>query len=286
MADFELDDAQEGQESKPKAKPKPKPKKSGGGGGGGSPVTIIAFAVALASLGLAVFMFMQFQSMKSKLLADTGDNPPGTPAEAATAEGGEEGGESTAVQAVREEPENIVYHLGEFTGNTSDGRFAKMDISLQIQSYYNAEDWAVYESQMEVYREKLKFYQEYEMGKIDAEGKPIGDHAYLPTGMVHASYRPTGPVPAQHGGAPAAEPPTMPEEPARPMSRMERELQRQDAMIRTVVIEQINTHTAAQIISPSGKEEFKQALINAINKTVEAHIGVVKDVYFSQLVTT
>jgi flagellar basal body-associated protein FliL len=285
MADFELDEAQE-EKGKPKPKPKPKPKKAGGGGGGG-PIVIVLAAVALAALGVAVFLFLQFQTLKSKLLADSGDSPPGTAEaakEAAAAKEGE-GGDSDTVQAVREEPEDIVYHLGEFTGNTSDSKFAKMDISILLQSYYNAEDWDVYENQMKVYKEKLKFYQDFEMGKIDAEGKPIGDHAYVPSGIVHAGYVPTGPVHASEGKA-AAEPPTLPEEPAKPLSRMERALQKEDPMIRSVVIEQINIHTAAQIISPTGKEEFKQALIKAINAAIEAHIGVVKDVYFSQLVTT
>jgi flagellar basal body-associated protein FliL len=285
MADFELDDANDGQEAKAKAKPKPKPKAKKSGGGG-SPALIIASVVALASLGVAVFMFMQFQSVKAKLLGDTGANPPGTAAAAADeAAAAKEGEGGDFVQAVREQPEEIVYHLGEFTGNTSDGRFGKMDISILIQSYYNATDWEVYESQMEIYKEKLKFYQDFETGKIDVEGKPIGDHAYVPSGLVLAGYAPTGPIHASEGKA-APEPPTMPEEPARPLSRMERELQKQDALVRSVVIDQINTHTAAQLTSPTGKEEFKQALIKAINGAIEAHIGVVKDVYFSQLVTT
>ncbi len=274
MADFEMDEAQEAQ---PKAKPKPKAKLKAGGGGGG-PVVAISAVVALAALGVAVFMFLQFQSLKSKMLTDTGANPPGVPADAQAAEGGEQGaGASDAVQAVREEPEEIIYHLGEFTGNTSDGKFAKMDISLQIVSYYNAEDWQVYESQFEKYKEALKFWQDFENGKVDATGKPIGDHAALPT----------GPIPAAHGGGEAAaEAPAKPEPPAKPLSRMERELQTQDALVRSVVIDQINSHTAPQLTSPAGKEEFKQALINAINKAVPQHVGTVEDVYFSQLVTT
>ena len=276
MADF---DAGEVQEEQAKPKPKPKPKAKGGGGG---PVVIIAAVVALAALGVAVFMFLQFQSLKAKMMADTGENPPGTPAEAQAAEGEGDGhgaGDTHTVQAVREEPEEIIYRLGEFTGNTSDGRFAKMDISLELVSYFNAADWEVYESQLEMYHHDLKFWQDYQNGKIDPmTGKYLKeDHAYLPT----------GPIPAAHGGgAPAFEPPEKPEEPARPLSRMERELQKQDALVRSVVIDQINTHTAVQLTSPAGKDEFKQALITSINGTIPAHVGKVEDVYFSQLVTT
>lgn len=237
------------------------------------PLPLIAGgAVALLGLGAAGFMFMQLQKAKSAPEEEVQPRGVGEHAEAATV------GEVS-------EAEEVVYELGEFTANTADGKYTKMHISLKIESYYSGLEWAAYEHQLELYEEQLKAYLESLSGAPAEEGAK-GGHARALSTRLLALLTLAGSAQASAAAKEEAAAPTRPEKPARPLTLAEQKLAEHEPEIRDLVIEQINTHTAAQLTSAEGREEFKQALIKALNELLDPRDGQVLEVYFSELVTT
>ena len=78
---------------------------------------------------------------------------------------------------------------------------------------------------------------------------------------------------------------TPPEEPARPRTVMEFELEKQKAAVRDAVNDVIITFSSEQLNSPDGREEFKQKVAEAVNGVIDRHFGSVKKVLVSNLVT-
>ena len=258
---------------KPKRVARPRVKTSSGGGG---QTAVFPWIIALAALGLSGYLFLQLGALNKRLQGDTGPKPKGqTEAEGGAAQTGGAG-----VFDWRAEPEAVDYEMGMFTANTSDGRAAKMDLWLRIESYYVEQEWAAYVAQKETYEKALTQCFGRVAGTLDETGNPVkkkkGSQASLNGRFILAA----------EGGEVKVEPLKMPEEPLRPRTVLEQELIRQQPLVKDVVIEQINTHTAAELTSAAGKTAFKKAIIDALSAAIDPHFGTIKDVFFTDLVTT
>lgn len=258
---------------KPKRVPKPKPVKTGSGGG--SPVAAVPWIIALAALGMCIYLFMQMNALSNKLKTDTGPKPKGVAG--TQAEGQDQAnGESKSVEDWTLDAATVDYDLGPFTANTADaGHFAKMNIWAHLESYYERDVWEAYKSDLDKYEKARKAYFESKSGESDKKKKK-GEQA-----MVNGRF-----ILASESKEKAAEPPKMPEEPARPLTVMEEQLKEHEAEVRDKINAQINSHTASELTSIEGRDAFKKAVIDAINQAIDPHYGTVKDVYFKDLVTT
>jgi flagellar basal body-associated protein FliL len=285
---------------KPKRAPKPKPVKVAGSGGGGlSPAAIIPWVVAVAALGMCVFMYMQLNTLSAKMKSDTGPTPKGV-ADADAEGGGAAEGEGMATEDWTPQPADVEYEFPEMTVNTADGSYAKLTFTARLESFYEMTEWEAYMALMKKYEEDRQLYFDYTSGKVDAEGKEIkkkakkkGEEALRPSGLILAggpAYPGGGGKPelilAEGGEGKAVEPPKLPEEPARPPTVMEKELKLKEIEVRDAIAAIINSKNAADLTSPEGRVEFKQEIIDVLNKCIERHFGTVKDVYFKDLLTT
>jgi hypothetical protein len=268
----ERDEAEVESAPKPKRVASPRPK----AGGGGGQTAVFPWIIALAALGLSGYLFLQLGALNKRLQGDTGPKPKGqTEAEGGAAEAG--GG--AGVFDWRAEPEAVDFEMGQFTANTSDGRAAKMDLWLRIESYYVEQEWEAYAKEKQRYEEALAQYYGRISGTLDESGKPAkkkGSQAYVDGRFILAA----------EGGEVKVEPLKMPEEPQRPLTVLEQEIVRQRPMVKDVVIEQINIHTAAELTSAEGKTAFKKAIIDALSAAIDPHFGTIKGVFFTDLVTT
>lgn len=245
----------------------------------GLPMPLIGAAViALLGLGFGGFMFMQMNALKAKLEAGPELQPRGTLPE---------GHGSVSEAGATAEAEEVLFDLGEFTGNTSDGRYVKMAISLGIESYYNSAEKAAYDHQLEVYDQQLQQFLDIQSGKLGPDGKPAKDnkHALGPASRIVALASGAQLAYASEGAKEAA-PVARPEKPARPHTLAEARLSEHMPEIRDLVVEQINGHSGAQLISAEGKREFKQAVIDALNELLDPRSGKVTDLFFSDLVVS
>jgi flagellar basal body-associated protein FliL len=281
MAEVERDEA-EGQPAPKPARPKRSLPKPSGGGGGSTIATVLGWAIALAALAAVFMLYKQVATLKQAVAGSQGPTPRGAAAEANAAPT-----EPANVDDWQADAQQVTYELGKFTSNTADGRHAQMEIALLLESYYRQEEWDAYNAQMTIYEEKMKAYLDQQSG-VGAEGdkkkKKKGEEAVYRPGVIVASYAPVT-LAAEGEAAPvaAAEPPTKPE---RPLTRMEVELQKEDAKVRDIVLEQINLHTATDLTSADGREAFKKAIIDKLNLELPQHVGTVLDIYFRALVTT
>lgn len=271
MADVEAEAANADQ-SKPKAKPSLKAK------GGGNIGTVIASVIALAAVAMCVFLFMQLSTLKQQLDA-------GVPQPEGVASNVGHGSEAAGVAdepGVRGDQLIRYYPLGEFKANTADGKYATMDITLELASYYSRAEYEKYKMEMTLYDAKFIKYledlQEY------TEKQMEGLHGAAHTGdmFVRAGF-----VMAVHG-APAApeEAPTPPIEPMEPRTMLESLLDERTPFLRDHIITLINSHNAADIISPEGKDTFKQSIIDSLNSSFhEEDVGTIKAVFIDVLTT-
>jgi flagellar basal body-associated protein FliL len=276
---------------KPKRAPKPPkpPKPAGAPKAGGGPAAIFPWIIALAALGLSGYLFMQMNAVNAKLKGDAGPLPKGSP-EAQAAQAGQEKSAENVHDWVPE-PEEVDYDLEPFTANTADGKVAKMNVSLRLESSYRQDEWEAYVEQMKQFEEARQLYFGIMSGKIDpATGKPVkkkkGEEASVNGRFMLAGGGNPQVILAGEGEGKAPEPPKMPEEPVRPLTVMEQELKKQDSQIRDAVYAQINGHSAAELTSPEGREAFKKAVIDAINAVIDRQYGTVKDLFFKELITT
>jgi len=281
MADVERDDAEGQPPAKPARAKRSLPKPSSGGGGS-SIATILGWAIALAALVAVFLLFKQVGALKQSVAEAQGPTPRGV--------AGGKGAATTEPANVDDwqaDAQQVTYELGKFTANTADGRHAQMEIALLLESYYRQEEWDAYSAQMTQYEEKMKAYLQQQIGPVEEEGKKkkkkAAEAAYR-SGVIVASYAPvTLAAEGEAAPAPAAEPPTKPE---RPLTRMEVELQNEDAKVRDIVIKQINLHTATELTSEQGREAFKKAILDQLNTALPQHVGTVLDLFFRALVTT
>ena len=286
MADVEHEDVEQKPAKAPKVKV-PRLPKPAGGGGGGNAATIIGWALALAALVAVFLLFKQVSALKQAIGEAEGPTPRG--AQEAGAEGATE---AVSIDDWQAEAQEVVYELGKFTANTADGQHAQMEIALCVESYYRQQEWEAYSAQMMQYEELMKAYLEQQSGKHEEGKKGKTEDAGLAPpdaseqqGVINASYPQV--VPAQHGKkAEEVKPLEPPVEPIRPLTRMEREIMKQEAKIRDTIIEQINLKSAAELTSAEGRVMFKKAMIDALNNALPRHVGTVIDIYFRDLVTT
>jgi flagellar basal body-associated protein FliL len=274
MADLEHEE----QSSKPAKAPRPKPQLPKVGGGGGNIGMIVGWALALAALGAAGFLFTQVSALKKTVAENAGPLPRGAAEGAAEAEATE----AANVDDWQEDAQQVTYELGKFTTNTADGRHAQLSIALRLESYYRQEEWDAYAGQQRAYDEQMKAYLEQQKGLGQTEeGKGKGKEgeqarakpAYTPAAMHSAPKE-------------EAKPLEKPVEPERPLTRLERALMEDDAMVRDTFIKQINATASSDFISETGKAAFKQAVIDALNAELPSHAGTILDIYFKDLVTT
>lgn len=253
--------------------------KGGARSGAISILTIVIAAVALLGLGAAGFMFMQLSAAKKQLAS--ADMPEGLKEGEHAEEGHSDHGSDDSP-----EPQQVVYELGDFTANSADGKFVKMNLALVVKSFYPRDDWENYEIQLEKYEQQRQEYFEFERGG-PADPKAKDAHASLQPATYLAILL-TGASPAV-ASAPKKEPepPTMPAAPpVRPLSRLESKIKENDAQVRNIIITEINTHTAADMISVEGKADFKKKVMDALNGSFDRAYGEVVDIYFRDLVTT
>jgi len=243
-------------------------------GKGLNPVALVAAVVAIAALGLSGFMFMQVNKLKSQMVSD-GPLPEGV----IDGEGGS-GGHGAGADGIdySVEKAEVLYALEKITTRTSDGKFAVLDMTLVIESKYQKEDWDLYMAMMENYGHDLQFYNDFQAGKIDpTTGEYLeDDHAALPIGPMHAA----------HSAGPTFEPPDEPVEPSRPLTALEKDMARNDARVRDVINNTINSHESGDIIDPEKKKLFKQKMIDELNNAVTPDLGTVLDIYFKEVLVT
>lgn len=251
--------------------------KGGARPGSGSILVIIIGVIAVIGLAGSGLLFMQLNSAKQKL------------AEAAVPEGLKDGApahDSDHGSDDSPEPSEAVYELGEFTANSADGKFVKMNLALVVKSFYPRDDWENYKIQLDKYEQQRQEYFEYQRGGSEAAGKD--GHAGLPP-STYVAILLSGASPA-HAAAPPKkepEPPSMPAAPpARPLTRLESKVRENDARVRNIVITEINAHSAAELISTEGKADFKAKVMEALNSSFDRAYGEVVDIYFRDLVTT
>jgi hypothetical protein len=237
--------------------------------------TAVPWVIAVAGLALAGYMFMQLSALQKKLAQDNGPVPRGSPEAGAVPVTPE--GEGWDIEA-----KDVVYDLGKFVSNTSDGRHAQLDIALIFDSEYRTGEWAAYQHQMDLYQQALDQYWKMQAGEIGPDGKPVkkgkGEGASVSGLFILAA--------GGEGAAAPAMPTQPPEEPVKPMTKMERKLREDSALVRDIVISQINAYAAADLISPAGREGFKKAVIDALSAKIEPHFGTIKDLLFNDFVTT
>ena len=246
-------------------------------------LTIIAMGVAVLALALCAVLFMQLSKAQGALK------------HAALPEGLKEGGEGADGEkkdtpAVMGDPKEVTYELGDFTANSKDGKFVKLNLALKLKSFYLQADWDNYQMQLEQYNQQRQQYFDYQ--KKQSSGASKASWTRQPDAsagvMTLASYRPGGSmivVPAAEGKKEA--PPTLPDkEPIRPLTRLEQEMKDDEAHVRSIINEEINSLDAASLISPAGKAEFKKNVMDALNGAFDTTKGTVEDIYFRDMVTT
>ncbi|MCH7471749.1 flagellar basal body-associated FliL family protein [bacterium] len=262
---MDVDTGDAGQE--PEEKQKAKPAKPALNLGAAIPMAATVFAIA--ALGASGFLFLKVSQLGEELKGKQDAELP---------RGLEDGDHEGGAHPGKSEPQDVIYELGAFTANTADGSHAKLDISLAIESYYTLDEWDAYQNQLAQYEVDRKFYLDYQAGKVDVHGEPLeGNHARGRSGLILAQH-----------GAPAktVEPPEMPAMPERPLTQMELELDDRYVVVRDLIIEQINLHSASELTSAEGRESFKTAVIEALNALIDDKYGEIKDLFFKELVTT
>ena len=248
-------------------------------GKGLNPMTLVAGVIAIAAIGLSGYMFMQVGNMKKSLQEFSGDLPAGLGGEAGKEGEGEHGSSAGSFAHIFSKNNNVTYELGEFTPNTADGKFAVLDITLVIESSYYQPDVDHYQDLFAIYEHDLEYYNKWNSGKIDRfSGDELeeGDHAYIPSGAINSA----------HGGPTELPAPDKPTEPVRPMTTLEQEIGKNDSKVRDKVINVVNSFNSTDIISPSGKAQFKQAIIDGLNSVLDPKFGKIVDLYFKKLMVT
>lgn len=275
MADVEAN----GAETKAKSKAG-KPKAAAGGMG-----TIVASVIALAAMIMCVLLFLQLQALRKQLGEANVDTPAGLGGAAAAAEnghGGEAGEDPYDWQA--DPITDIVYPLGEFTANTADNKYAKMELSLILSSgisshareAHQVSVWN-YEMQLEEYNAKLaEWKKKNKISRAVPQPAP-GAEQSAQTGLILAQH-----------GAPAADagPPEMPHPPEEPRTVLEIELDGLKPLIRELIIDKINSATFAELITPEGKDEFKAAVIDGVSSMVKPYNGRITGMIISNIILT
>jgi len=276
MADVEVEGAQ------PESKPKRKPRKAGGGGGGLA--AVVASVIAVAAVIMCVLLFMQLQALRTQLGEAGIEKPAGLGGTALAAENGEGGHSSAGTNQYdwQDDPRTgIIYPLGEFTANTADGKYAKMELSLELSSGISSHDRQAYEVLKQNYEMQLEDYNE----QLAEWRKKNKISRYLPPGAVEFSQ--AGMILAQHGAPAEAEgPPEMPTPPAEPRTVLEQELDKLAPRIRELIIDKINASTAEELTSTEGKEAFKQAVVDGINGLIQPYNGMVTGLIISEKIVT
>lgn len=283
MADVDANDA----DVKEKPKPKKKVKAAGGGGGGGMG-TIIASVVAVAAVIMCVVLFMQLQTLQKKLGEAGVETPAGLNGAAMAAESGHGDAHGEDAYDWQADPiTDIIYPLGEFTANTADNKYAKMDLSLILSSGISSHAreahqvaiWT-YEMQLEEYNKALADWKK--KNKISSAApwrKPLRqDNPQLVRG---------GLILLMHGAAPAETgPPEMPHPPVEPRTVLENELDGLQPRIRELIIDKINASTSDELTTSDGKANLKTAVIDGITTMVKPYNGRITGMIISDIILT
>jgi hypothetical protein len=296
----EIDDVEVEGGEKPK-RPAPKlklPKPKGGGGGGGG--QMLGWVLALAAIGLCVFLFMKLTTLEKKL-AGAGPVPKGSPEGQLAARQQEEGGEA-GIEDWTREASKVKYKLEKpIISKTSDKHAVKLEMALEIESFYRQAEWDAYTYQMEQYKEELQTWYDFQAGKIGPDGKPIkkkkkakSAEAALPDApgmggddglyIMAGGNRYAVEIINAEGGEKAPEI-SEAEEPKRPMTVMELQLAEKIDEVREAIGGAVITFTAADLNTTTGRDNFKKAVVEALNTVLERHYGTVVEVIISDLVT-
>ncbi|MBN2083218.1 hypothetical protein JW859_13550 [bacterium] len=286
MADFEV----EGNEAEDKPKPRPKPRLKKAKGSGGNVGTIIAAVVAVAAIIMCVLLFMQMKNMQ-KQLGEAGIAVPaglgGDQAMAAEGDGaGDEGhGNGEDPYDWQSDPkQGIIYELGDFTANTSDGKYAVMTLSLELTSGITAHDRQNYQVQTDFYNMQMENYT-----KALEEWRKKNKISRCPVPPLRraedAPLVAAGMLLLQHGAPVETGPPEMPHPPEEPRTILEQKLDENQPRIREMIVNEINSHSAAELTSPTGKVGFKTVVVDNINGMIDRHYGTVTDLIISDIIT-
>lgn len=294
MAENQVIDVDEVQEGKLAKKPK--------AATGKPPIMmIVSLAVTVAAIGFGAFMFLQLNGLRSKLEESGTMLVPGEE-ETQHALSGEEGHTSADAVNFVIPAEQVQYELGEFMTNTSDNKFVKMSLIIELDSFYDKSEWNVYEAMMEKYDEGVTLYRNFQLG-VEEDAKSKGGHASLPPGpdqpvtadsgrrgveIVNASGGPghVEVTPAMHGAPKEAAPPEMPEMPEKPRSLMVSRLMEYDSRIRDMINDEIGRTLAEDFIRPSGKDLFKDTIRLRINEIIGEQYGHVTEVLMPSIVSS
>jgi flagellar basal body-associated protein FliL len=276
-------------------KPAPEAPEAGAGAAAPAPrrgalnlLTIIARGVAVLALALSAVLFMQLSKAQGAL------KHAALPAGLKDDSGATDDQSKQGTPALMSEPQEVTYELGDFTANSADGKFVKMNLALKVKSFYQQDDWDNYQFQLDQYNKQRQDYFDYQKKQSSGDGKSKADlepqRAPAAAGVTLAGYArggpPTGAIPAAEEGK-KEEAPTMPDKaPDRPLTRLEQAFKDSDAQVRSIIIGQINSHNAADLISEQGKADFKKKVMDALNAAFDSTLGSVEDMYFRDLVTT
>lgn len=203
------------------------------------------------------------------------------------------------------EATKVKYKLDKpIVSKTSDGRAVKLEMAIEIESFYRQTEWEAYTYQMELYKEELQKWFDFQSGKIGPDGKPIKKKkAKAKSSEAAWPAAPEPPAPrvtvvmaggahapevmnVQHGGESKAPEIKEPEEPKRPMTVMEIQLAEKTEEVREAIGDTVINYSTAQLNSTAGREAFKKALIEELNTVLEPHYGTVTNVIISDLVTS
>lgn len=273
--------------AEPESRPKRQRAKPKSGGGVAS--TAIASVVAVAALIMCGLLFMQLQSLRKQLGEAGIEKPAGLGGTALAAENGSGGtGNAENQYDWQDDPRTgIMYPLGDFTANTADGKYAKMELSLELSSGISSHDRQVYQVQQWNYEMQLDEYN-----KALEQWKKENKISSALTAPALADAAPrlelAGFLLAEGGGEGQADtgPPEMPSPPAEPRTVLEQELDGLKPRIRELIIDKINAATAADLTSATGKSAFKDAVINGINGLIKPYNGLVTGLIISDIVVT
>jgi flagellar basal body-associated protein FliL len=289
---IDIDDAQDG-----KAVRKPK------AAGGKPPIMmIVSLAVAVAAIGFSAFMFLQLNGLRSKLEQSGTVQVPGEE-ETHHAITGEDGHTSADAVNFVIPAEKVQYELGEFMTNTSDNKFVKMSLIIELDSFYDKSEWEVYEAMMKKYDEGVTVYRNFQLGVEEDAKQKGGGHAGLPPQPDQSVTADSGRrgveivnasggggyvevTPAMHGAPKAAPPPEMPEMPEKPRSLMVSRLMEYDSRIRDMINDEIGRTLAEDFIRPSGKNLFKDTIRLRINEIIGEQYGHVTEVLMPSVVSS
>jgi flagellar basal body-associated protein FliL len=247
----------------------------------------VASIIAVAAVIMCVLLFTQLQALRQQLGEAGIEKPAGLGGPALAGEPGENAAGGENQYDWQDDPRTgILYPLGEFTANTADGKYAKMELSLELSSgisshdrqMYQVQQWN-YEMQQEEYNKALEKWKKQNKISGARPGKKLANseaHLTLAGFML------------VEGGEGQAEtgPPAMPMPPAEPRTVLEQELDDLKPRVRELIIDKINASTAEDLTSAEGKEAFKQAVVDGINGVIKPYNGLVTGLIISNIIVT